>query len=93
MKVLFVTSRYPTAQRPGESPCIAQQKESLERLGHTIDVLYINALQSKLAYASAFLKLIVKAQVLPPVCVTVNVCPAIVSVPLRVAVLLFAATR
>lgn len=64
MKVLFVTSRYPTAQHPGDSPCIAQQKESLERLGHTIDVLYINALQSKLAYATAILKMIVKAQVL-----------------------------
>src|SRR5581483_545498 len=34
----------------------------------------------------------VKTQPLPPVCVTVNVCPAIVIVPLRVLVLLFAAT-
>jgi teichuronic acid biosynthesis glycosyltransferase TuaC len=57
MKVLFVTSRYPTPQTPGDSPVIRQSKEALEALGHTVDVLYIDSRMSKKAYLPALLKM------------------------------------
>lgn len=50
MKILFVSNRYPTTKNPGDSPCIAQQRQALERLGYEIDLLYINSQKSKLDY-------------------------------------------
>ena len=57
MRILFVSNRYPTAATPGDSPCIAQQAQSLRELGHTVDVLWIASQQSRLAYITATLKL------------------------------------
>jgi teichuronic acid biosynthesis glycosyltransferase TuaC len=57
MKVLFVTSRYPTPQTPGDSPVIKQSKEALEALGHTVDVYYIDSRASKKAYLPKLLKM------------------------------------
>ncbi len=61
MKILFVTSRYPTPATPGDSPVIAQQKKSLEALGHTVDVFYIHSQGSKLTYLPALLRMLWQA--------------------------------
>lgn len=53
MKVLFVTNRYPTDATPGDSPCIAQQRESLQRLGYDVDVLFIESQRSRWSYLKA----------------------------------------
>lgn len=50
MRILFVTSVYPTEAAPGESPCIGQQREALQRLGHEVDLLHFRTQESKLTY-------------------------------------------
>ena len=53
MKILFVTNRYPTTERPGDSPCIAQQRQALERLGYEVDLLYIDSQNNRGNYLKA----------------------------------------
>ena len=50
MRILFVTSVYPTEMTPGESPCIEQQRRALQRVGHDVDLLFIRTQESKLNY-------------------------------------------
>ncbi len=57
MNILFVTNRYPTPDTPGDSPCIAQQAQSLRARGHTVDVLWIASQKSRLAYVTTQLKI------------------------------------
>lgn len=63
MKILFVTNRYPTPQTPGDSPCIARQREALERLGYEVDVLFINSQRSRLNYLKAVWQVFWKTQI------------------------------
>ena len=63
MRILFVTNRYPTAETPGDSPCIEQQKQAVERLGHHVDVLVINSRHSCLHYFTALLRIFWLAQI------------------------------
>jgi len=51
MRVLLVTNMYPTPDRPASGIFIAEQVASLERLGVTFDVLYIDGRRSTLNYA------------------------------------------
>jgi len=60
MKILFVTSRYPTPATPGNSPALVQQRQSLERLGHEVDVLLIPSTLGKRAYGTAIPRLIAR---------------------------------
>ena len=53
MKVLFVTNRYPTPRTPGDSPCIARQREALERLGYVVELLFIDSRSSRWNYLKA----------------------------------------
>ena len=53
MRILFVTNRFPTAKTPADSPCIAQQETALKKLGHEIEILYIDSQSSKSNYLSA----------------------------------------
>jgi glycosyltransferase involved in cell wall biosynthesis len=53
VRVLFVTNSYPTAETPGASPCIEQQKKALERLGINIDVLFFDGPKNRLNYLKA----------------------------------------
>ncbi len=46
MRILFVTNRYPSAEDPGDSPCIQEQQNALQALGHTVDVLVISKRES-----------------------------------------------
>lgn len=57
MNILFVTNRYPTPQTPGDSPCIAQQAQSLRARGHTVDVLWIASQISRTAYITTQLQI------------------------------------
>ncbi len=57
MRVLFVTNQYPTGKKPGAGPCIEQQKESLERLGLNVDVLYFDGIRSRLNYLKAMARI------------------------------------
>jgi glycosyltransferase involved in cell wall biosynthesis len=57
MRILFVTNRYPTPQTPGDSPCIAQQRAAIEKLGHIVDVLFIHSQKSWFRYLTAVGKL------------------------------------
>lgn len=50
MKILFVTNTYPSSENPGFSPCIKEQKESLEKEGITVDLIYIRGKNSFLKY-------------------------------------------
>lgn len=50
MKILFVTNTYPSSENPGFSPCIKEQKESLEKEGITVDLIYIRGRNSILKY-------------------------------------------
>jgi glycosyltransferase involved in cell wall biosynthesis len=63
MRILFVTSRFPTEATPGDSPCIDQQRTALQSLGHKVDLLYINSQQSKFNYLKAVLQLIWMTQI------------------------------
>lgn len=53
LRVLFVTNHYPTDETPGNSPCVEQQRRSIQRLGHDVDVLFINGEETKLNYLKA----------------------------------------
>jgi len=53
MRILFVTNQYPTDKTPGASPCIEQQKKSLEDLGFEVDVLFFNGPESRVNYLKA----------------------------------------
>ena len=53
MRVLFVTNHYPTEESPGNSPCIEDQRRAIQRLGHNVDVLFINGTETKLNYLKA----------------------------------------
>ncbi|MBI4787672.1 MAG: glycosyltransferase [Chloroflexi bacterium] len=64
MRVLFVTNRYPSAETPGDSPCIQQQEIALQRLGHDVNVLYIPKGAPKLKYARAMWQVFWSVQVL-----------------------------
>ena len=50
IRVLFVTSRYPTKEAPGSSPCIEQQRRALQKMGHEVDLLFIKSEQSRFNY-------------------------------------------
>lgn len=50
MRVLFVTNRYPTRDRPGSSPCIEAQRRALMTLGHEVDLLFCDGESSRLNY-------------------------------------------
>ncbi len=63
MKILFVTNRYPTPQTPGDSPCIARQREALQRLGYEVDVLFIDSQRSRLNYLKAVWQVFWKTQI------------------------------
>ena len=63
MKILFVTNRYPTPKNPGDSPCIAQQREALERLGYEIDLLYIDSQKSRINYLKSACLIFWKIQI------------------------------
>ena len=63
MKILFVSNRYPTIENPGDSPCIAQQRQALERFGYEIDLLYIDSQKSKLNYLKSVWLIFWKIQV------------------------------
>ncbi|NOZ27279.1 MAG: glycosyltransferase family 4 protein [Chloroflexi bacterium] len=51
MHVLLVTNMYPTPDRPAAGIFVAEQVASLERLGVTFDVLYVDGRRSSLNYA------------------------------------------
>ncbi len=53
MRVLFVTNRYPTAETPGASPCIEQQRRTLQQLGYHVDVLFFDGPKNRLNYLRA----------------------------------------
>ena len=63
MKILFVTNRYPTPVTPGASPCIAQQREALERLGYKVDLLFIDSQRSRLNYLKGAWKVFWSTQI------------------------------
>ncbi len=63
MRVLFVTNHYPTDETPGNSPCIEQQQRAIQRLGHDVDVLFINGEQTKLNYLKAMWRIFWVVQV------------------------------
>ncbi len=63
MKILFVTNRYPTPQTPGDSPCIARQRDALEQLGYDVDLLFIDSQRSRLNYLKAVLQLFWSTQI------------------------------
>ena len=63
MRVLFVTSRYPSPANPGESPCIAEQKAAMEQLGYDVDVLLINSRRGKLNWLKAIGQIFWVAQI------------------------------
>jgi len=53
MRILFVTNRYPTEETRGNSPCIEQQRQAIEQLGHKVDLLLVRSQQSTLNYLKA----------------------------------------
>ncbi len=53
MRILFVTNRYPSADDPGDSPCIQEQQNALQALGHTVDVLVIPKREAPIKYLRA----------------------------------------
>jgi glycosyltransferase involved in cell wall biosynthesis len=63
MRVLFVTNRYPTDETPGSSPCVAQQRRALQRLGYEVDLLFINSEQTTLNYLKAMWRVFWASQV------------------------------
>lgn len=63
MRILFVTNRYPTNETPGSSPCIEQQRRDIQRLGHDVDVLFINGEKSKVNYLKAMWRVFWASQV------------------------------
>jgi teichuronic acid biosynthesis glycosyltransferase TuaC len=50
MKVLFVTNTYPCSENPGLTPCIKEQKESLEKEGISVDIIHIRGRNPILKY-------------------------------------------
>lgn len=63
MRILIVTNRYPTAETPGASPCIEQQRRALQRLGYHVGVLFFDGPRSKLNYLKAMMQVFWAAQV------------------------------
>src|SRR5512142_1539532 len=63
MRILFVTNRYPTADHPGDSPCIQEQERALQALGHQVDVLVIRKEESRRKYPRAMWSVFQAAQV------------------------------
>jgi teichuronic acid biosynthesis glycosyltransferase TuaC len=63
MRVLFVTNRYPTADTPGDSPCIAEQQTALQALGHQVDVLVIPRGHARTKYLRAMGRVFFAAQI------------------------------
>lgn len=53
MRILFVTNRYPTKEMQGSSPCIKEQRQAIQQLGHEVDLLLIHSEQSILNYLKA----------------------------------------
>lgn len=63
MRILFITSRYPTDETPGSSPCIEQQRRDIERLGHEVDLLHISGKNGALKYLRAMWRVLWTSQV------------------------------
>jgi len=63
MKILFVTSRYPTKQEPGESPAIAHQEQAIRALNHEVDVLFFDTSRYKLNYLKALWEILWRVQI------------------------------
>jgi glycosyltransferase involved in cell wall biosynthesis len=55
LRILVITNDYPTINTPGNAPCIKDQVTSIQELGHSVDVYYIDP-SNKLNYFSAALK-------------------------------------
>jgi glycosyltransferase involved in cell wall biosynthesis len=53
MRILFVTNHYPTADTPGASPCIEQQRRALQQLGYHVGVLFFDGPKNRLNYLKA----------------------------------------
>lgn len=63
MRILFVTNNYPTPKTPGDSPCIEEQKRSLEDLGIDVDVLFFNGMRNRLNYLQGALRVFWDVQI------------------------------
>jgi glycosyltransferase involved in cell wall biosynthesis len=57
MKVLVVTNMYPRPEAPAHGVFVADQVESLRRLGVETDVFFMNGRANKLNYAAAYPRL------------------------------------
>ena len=55
MRVLMLTSEWPTPQHPGRAPFIARQVQFLRKLGVDIDVFHVNGRKNPLHYSRAWL--------------------------------------
>ncbi len=63
MRVLFVTNNYPTPKAPGDSPCVEQQKRSLEDLGVDVDVLFFDGMRNRMNYLVGTLRVFGDVQI------------------------------
>jgi glycosyltransferase involved in cell wall biosynthesis len=63
MRILFVTNNYPTPKAPGDSPCVEQQKQSLEDLGIEVDVLFFDGMRNRLNYLKGALRVFWNVQI------------------------------
>src|SRR5512147_269356 len=63
MRILFVTNNYPTPKAPGDSPCVEQQKQSLEDLGIDVDVLFFDGMRNRLNYLKGALRVFWNVQI------------------------------
>lgn len=57
-KVLLVTNQYPTAEHPGDAPCIEDQVEALRGLGVEVDVVVIDRFRSPWSYLRCALQML-----------------------------------
>jgi glycosyltransferase involved in cell wall biosynthesis len=56
MRVLMLTSEWPTPQHPERAPFIARQVQFLRKLGVDVDVFHVNGRKSPIHYSRAWLK-------------------------------------
>ncbi|MCK4791939.1 MAG: hypothetical protein KAV87_49865, partial [Desulfobacteraceae bacterium] len=61
MSVLAVTNTYPTAEMPGDTPCIKDQILALRAQGVKVDLLYVDRGKGKISYAKAAWQLFLKS--------------------------------
>lgn len=60
MKILFVTNMYPNAENLASGAFVKHQSDTIKKMGHTVDVLFIRGYRSKLNYLWAFFQVFLR---------------------------------